>query len=122
MTIVNLTQHAASADQLSEGVFNLSDEVRAALSTALTFTSIPSKKDIENKAAEIVNIATASGATSAMIGGAPYLMPALAQALKDAGIKPLFAYTDRVSVDEELPDGSVRKTAVFVHRGFVEAA
>ena len=31
----------------------------------------------------------------------------------------LFAFSKRVSVDVEQPDGSVRKTAVFTHEGWV---
>ena len=57
----------------------------------------------------------------AMIGGAPYLMERLAKRLREFEITPLYALTERVSVEETLPDGSVRKTAVFEHLGFEEA-
>ena len=56
-----------------------------------------------------------------MIGGAPYLMGPLAAALRYHGLEPVFAFTERVSVDEVQPDGSVRKTAVFKHSGWVPA-
>lgn len=69
------------------------------------------------RAEAIAQIAKASGAEEAMIGGAPYLMPALAQCLKAEGVTPLFAFTQRVSVDQ--PDGT--KTSVFKHAGWVEA-
>lgn len=59
--------------------------------------------------------------TRVMVGGAPYLMGPLCAALKEYGLEPVFAFTERVSVDEVQPDGSVRKTAVFRHSGWVPA-
>lgn len=59
--------------------------------------------------------------TRVMIGGAPYLMGPLAETLREYGLEPVFAFTERVSVDEVQPDGSVRKTAVFKHSGWVPA-
>lgn len=56
-----------------------------------------------------------------MIGGAPYLMGPLAEALKEHGLEPVFAFTERVSVDEPQADGSIRKVAVFRHSGWVPA-
>lgn len=56
-----------------------------------------------------------------MIGGAPYLMGPLAEALREHGLEPVFAFTERVSVDEPQADGSVRKVAVFRHSGWVPA-
>jgi len=55
-----------------------------------------------------------------MIGGAPFLMSALEDALVIAGITPLYAFSVRESVEAEQADGSVRKVAVFRHLGFVE--
>lgn len=55
----------------------------------------------------------------AMIGGATYLMEALAKALRDCGIRPLYAFSTRVSVEQAMPDGSVRKVNEFRHLGFV---
>lgn len=54
-----------------------------------------------------------------MIGGAPYLMPALQSALHDAGVRVLCAVSERVSV-ETVVDGAVRKVGEFRHLGFVE--
>ena len=57
----------------------------------------------------------------AMIGGAPFLMATLADELAKASIYALFAFSTRESVEQVQPDGSVRKTAVFRHQGFVPA-
>ena len=56
-----------------------------------------------------------------MIGGAPFFMGPLAAALKEHGLEPVFAFSVRESVDEQQADGSVRKTAVFKHSGWVPA-
>jgi len=54
-----------------------------------------------------------------MIGGAPYLMATLEKALREVGLNPIYAFSQRVSIDKENPDGSVTKTMVFKHLGFV---
>ena len=55
-----------------------------------------------------------------MIGGAPFFMGILEQELKKQGIKPVYAFSQRESVDKEMADGSVQKVAVFKHLGFYE--
>ena len=56
-----------------------------------------------------------------MIGGAPYLMSALERALKQRGVKPLYAFSLRVSEDVlDESTGEVKKTLVFKHLGFLE--
>lgn len=119
MKIVNLTQHAATAEQLDEGVFEPSN--KSELQALLTFDSIPSQGDLAKRALAIANIATQSGADAAMIGGAPYLMRHLEVALEQRGIGRLYAFAIRESVEEIQVDGSVRKTNVFRHAGFVGA-
>jgi len=47
-------------------------------------------------------------------------MTALARRLESVGLKPVFAFSKRESVDQPQPDGSVRKVAVFRHIGFVD--
>ena len=54
-----------------------------------------------------------------MIGGAPFLLPILAEELREVGIDPLLAFSRRDTVEQTQPDGSVRKVAVFRHVGFV---
>jgi len=118
MNIINLTQHAATAEQLAAGVI---DPVsRKSVSALLTFVGGPTVDDIRRRAAELAMLAAESGAEAAMIGGAGYLMPALEAALRQRGIRPLHAFSARVSRDEAQPDGSVRKISAFEHRGWVE--
>jgi hypothetical protein len=127
--IINLTQHAATPEQVAQGVFDLSPEGRKALSGWLTFVGLPTADTIHSRAAVLAGIAAGDsksvpevpeGITYALIGGAPYLMSALENALIARGITPLYSFTERVSVETQAPDGSVTKTQVFKHIGFVQ--
>jgi len=121
MTIINLTQHPATVEQYEAGVRDFSDSDRVLLVQALTFESVPSESDLLTRAQSIALMAAghSSGVRSAMIGGAPYLMRPLERALWDAGIRPLYAFSVRESVERTRPDGSVEKSTVFRHAGFV---
>lgn len=111
--IKNLTQHPPSAGQDSV------TGVDAAAIVLLHFAVLPSADDIIERAEALA--ALAAGHSHAMVGGAPYLMGPLVAALQSAGITPLFAFTERRSVEETLTDGTVRKVSIFAHVGWVEA-
>ena len=109
--IANLTQHKASQEQIDSGVVDVDfDE----LSKLLTFDAPPSKVTMVTRATKIARFASSNGFKAAMIGGAPYFMSTLEKALIDAGIKPVYAFSERVSVEV---DGV--KTSIFKHGGFV---
>lgn len=114
--ILNLTQHIGTPDQ---GVAEPTD--KGAVKALLDFPTLPSWWEIEDRAAKLAAIAVEAGADSAMIGGAPYLMAPLEVALKAAGVRPLYAFSIRESVETTGPDGKVTKTATFRHAGWVEA-
>jgi len=118
MKIVNLTQHDPTAEQAAEGVFDFSTgEIRP----LLNFDSLPERGEITARAQALAAQARASGAEAALVGGAPFLMEPLCAALREAGVRPLFAFSRRESAEETLPDGSVRKVAVFRHAGWIPA-
>jgi hypothetical protein len=120
-TIVNLTQHNLTEDQIGAGVYDI--ESKAELIKLLNFEEIPSPDEIIARARAIAKLVKQAGATQAMIGGAPFLMPVLETALIRSGIKPLYAFTKREIVEgKEIkrPDGSVVKPSVFRHAGFVD--
>ena len=122
--IINLTQHSASPDQISAGVVDLPPSARSLLEAWLTFDTCPGTADVAWRAEAIASLAAEANpplAWQAMIGGAPWLMAPLAEELRRLGIKPLFAFSRRQAVDQVQPDGSVRKTAVFRHGGWVHA-
>lgn len=116
--IINLTQHACSNEQASEGVVEPSN--KKAVQAALTFVEIPTKETILASATTLAKIASQSGAKKAMIGGAPYLMGALEVTLKKVGIQPVYSFSERVSKEVVLEDGTTQKTSVFCHKGFIE--
>lgn len=128
MFILNLTQHQSTPEQ---GCIDLQGQALADLKALLTFSTIPTREEILNRAAVLAAVAAGSPvaydgeeaifATAAMIGGAPFLMGPLEAALNARGITPLYAFSERVSEDAVQPDGSVRKVAVFRHKGFIEA-
>lgn len=119
--ILNLTQHVATPEQIAQGVVEPANkkEVRE----LLTFVGIPTQNQMLKNARELVDIALKEGADAVMIGGAPYFMPYLEYEFlfaNEHGIKTLYAFSERMSVDEIQPDGSVIKRTVFKHTGFVE--
>ena len=121
MKIINLTQHKATPEQIVAGVVDLEEEQRAELKVLLTFDELPSRYDIQDNADNIANIAIHSfpDMKKAMIGGAPFLMGALVKELIEYDIIPLYAFSKREIILETAADGSVTKTAVFRHLGFV---
>ena len=123
--ILNLTQHPAPTEQIEAGVVDLPDSVRPALIGWLTSSQLPSREEIEDRAEAIALLADSllpeEGNPAAMIGGAPYLMAPLEVALWDQRIRPLYAFSVRESVEQTLPDGTIRKTSIFRHAGFIAA-
>jgi hypothetical protein len=119
--ILNLTQHQPTPSQQAEGV-------QAPLEGAtalLTFNTLPNHTEIRKRARALAVLASdASDGTfkqRVMVGGAPYLMPHLVEQLDALGLQPVFSFTERRSVEKTMPDGTVTKTAVFEHIGWVEA-
>lgn len=128
MFIVNLTQHKASPEQVAQGVVDLPHEQRTHLVRLLTVESLPSVEDILHRCDDIAELALHNGLGSdegddpqperAMIGGAPGMMGQLEAALRGVGVQHVYAFTKRVSVEEQEMDGTVRKTAIFKHVGW----
>lgn len=98
MNIINLTQHFATETQVKDGVFEPSD--KNTIKNLLTFSTIPSKEDMVERAKKLAQIA-------------------LESKLIAVGIKPLHSFTERKSVDKIADDGSVQKVSVFEHIGWV---
>ena len=132
--ILNLTQHSATPEQINSGVVDFPDPVlRQVVAELLTFEQPPRHQDIMGRAADLAELAVETfdllswtvagddGTRRVMIGGALWLMAPLARSLRARGFEPVFAFSSRETVEETLPDGSVRKVAVFRHRGWVPA-
>jgi len=121
MKIVNLTQHQATPAQIEQGVFDLDVELRQGLLKLLTFVELPTKAAVDRRAVAIVRwiLSNHVDCDAAMIGGAPFLMSELEFQLRLQKIYPMYAFSERVSVETTAPDGTVTKTNVFKHVGFV---
>jgi hypothetical protein len=131
MKIINLTQHPATSEQIEAGVIDMEGESLLAIRSLLTFESLPDRREIDSTVQGLADIAAMYDIgqdeeveiypAHAMIGGAPWLMPALEAALLDRFITPVYAFSARESVEQAHDDGSVRKVTIFRHVGFVPA-
>lgn len=120
--ILNLTQHAATPAQIEAGVVEPDPITKVVIHALLTFTTIPDFVEIQERAEALADILNDSGYRAAMIGGAPYLMGPLEETLRKRGEGAVYAFSVRESKEEDDGSGGVRKTTVFRHLGFVEAA
>lgn len=118
--IINLTQHEMTSEQLV-GFEQVGLDYRDMIKGFITFDTLPTREHITICADTLARIAHGCKATHAMIGGAPYLMGPLENALKAHGIQPLCAFSQRESVEKKLDDGTIQKVSVFKHAGWVEA-
>jgi hypothetical protein len=117
--ILNLTQYPSTHEQKLAGV--VEPEEKALVQALLTFDEMPVSLELTRRAEALAKIADSYGFKAAMIGGAPFFMSRLENALKAKGITPLYAFSKRESKETTKPDGTVVKTNVFRHLGFVEA-
>ncbi len=112
--IVNLTQHSASAEQLTAGVVDMPD--RKLVSDLLTFDELPTEVQLINRAETLASLINQPAGTAVMIGGAPFFMSFLIESLKKRGFIPVFAFSKRV-----VSESNGVKTSVFRHEGFINA-
>lgn len=121
MNIINLTRYTANENQKSAGAFDLSGEDHDALISMLTFTALPSAREIEERAIAIAKLASKYKPDMAMIGGAPacgepFLMSTLERELRNERITPVYPFSIMVRFEEK--DGMVPQPS-FMHLGFV---
>ena len=128
LMILNLTQHPATAEQIAQGVVDLPEEMREVLKSLLTVNDLPSRSEIQDRCEAIAGLIFLTDAENApaavMIGGAPWMMGQIVKSLQTAGVvQCLAAFSKRESVERIDPaTGTVTKTAVFRHIGFVECS
>lgn len=120
MQILNLTQHSATEEQLAVGIEEPSSTDKAKIADLLTFEELPDVSVMQSRAAALTHILDNYECSTVMIGGAPYFMPVLEKYLKEADLKPVYAFSKRVVEERELEDGTVEKIFRFKHEGFVE--
>lgn len=135
MTILNLTQHSATAEQKAAGVVDPPEELKQKITKFLTVEEPPQTGELDERASLLADVAVeffyhVGGEldpedpfhnTWVLIGGAPWLMVHLEGALRMLGFCPVYAFSRRVSVEKSTPEGVV-KTSVFKHAGFITRA
>ena len=120
MILINLTQHNLTPDQL-QGAVQVGNDVRDEVVKLITFNGLPTAGEIKGNASRLAEICRDMHASHAVIGGAPYFMGPLEQALRKAGIVPLYAFTERVAAEVTNPEtGEVTKTSKFNFAGWIE--
>ena len=121
--IINLTQHKPTKSQIEAGV--ISDDPSHVIKALLSFHWLPAISEVNERAEllaeEAVAMAVKYDTTKVMIGGAPYLMEPLVWHLKSHNLQPVFAFSERDSIESFDESGNVVKRTVFKHIGFVEA-
>jgi len=135
---INLTQHSLTSVQRADGVRDWPTPVedaeggldhlpQSAIKEMLVFdASIIDQLagdgnlegHLERRAATVARetrvAADKIGAERAMVGGAPWFQPYLLAALRQHGLKPCWALSDRRSVEQTV-DGKTVKKMVFQH-------
>ncbi|WP_424411265.1 hypothetical protein [Pasteurella sp. PK-2025] len=123
MKLINLTQHKQTAEQENSAEFvAVSAEQMAEIKGLITFNKAPTLAEMQERADRLSQIAVASGAENAMVGGAPFFASTLERALLNAGITPVYAFSQREVVETVNEDGTVTKTAIFKHAGWIRTA
>lgn len=129
---INLTQHSITEEQKVAGAFEPTVS-KETVTELLTFNELPSSKELLQRARKLAALAQEECGKKlrelhysndvtiyAMIGGAPYFMSHVEAAFKERGVNYAYAFSKRESVEETLPDGTVKKTSVFRHAGWID--
>jgi phosphotransacetylase len=123
MRILNFTQHDATAEQLSAGVVEPDADNKERIRQLLTFEQIPTQSELRQRATDCAVLASVLvrkyGCDAVLIGGAPFFMCHLESALRLFKVRYCYAFSRREVEEQIQSDGSVRKTHVFKHVGFI---
>lgn len=133
MPVLNFTQHRCTPDQLAAGIIDCPEEFRDRLANLLTFDELPTSNEVYGRAFQVAwlfetvaihlgfDYATEETSLHAMIGGAPFFMSSLEDALTEINVRVYYAFSRRESVDLVQGDGVAVKVAAFKHVGLYEA-
>jgi hypothetical protein len=76
--------------------------------------------ELEALASDLCSLAIKEGGEIYQPGGSPAFQAVLSRKAKDMGVTLYYAHSVRESKEEKLPDGSVKKVAVFRHQGWIK--
>ena len=100
------------------------EPARSELIKLLTFEELPDSCEIHERALQICALVESTfqevEPKVLLLGGAPFLMGTLELYCILRGWTPIYAFSTRVVVEELQADGSIKKTSIFKHAGFVE--
>ena len=119
--ILNLTQHAATPDQIDAGVMEPVPKDKKRIISLLTFESLPSREEVIKVAKALCQIIQKySDVTAVMIDGPGYLLTCLDPMIQLSGIPALYAFSIREYRWNLNPkNGVVKEVVYFRHAGFV---
>lgn len=120
MKIYNLTQHALTEDQKKDGLCELPSNISAEVGKLLNFETLPSKGEVQRRAAQLGELICGIGARAVMLGGAPFLMAALTAVMKKRGVRTYFAFSPRRSIEVHTDENTVEKRSIFRYEGLIE--
>lgn len=123
MIILNFTQHDATPEQVAAGVMEPDADNKERIRQLLTFQQIPTQSELRQRATDCAvlasDLARKYACDGVLIGGAPYFMSHLESALRLFKVRYCYAFSRREVEEQIQPDGSVKKTHVFKHVGFI---
>lgn len=131
MKILNLTQHAATPEQLAVGVVDVGPDVRSDVDKLLAFDDVPTATDLDMRAHLFARLAMVCWCTRnprggqlprVMIDPPVYLASAIERNLIEFGIEPLHSFAKpTLTITSTNDDGETVKTLVTEHVGFIAA-
>ena len=119
MTIINLTQHDATQDQLDAGVVNLIGEAAYKLKQAYRFNYVPSAEEKNRRVREIVQIAIDCKAEKALLDGPAWLTSALERELAVHEISAVYSFSMYPIIMTMEGDGTLVKRQRIKHMTFI---
>ncbi len=117
--IGNVSQHVASPEQVLNGVVEPQNKEK--FNELLTFENLPSTNELDKRAQKIMTLVCEEGWSMIMVGCAPFFASALERAAELKKISMMYSFSNRVSEEKILADGSVKKINFFSHKGFIKA-
>ena len=128
--IINLTAHPLTPEQIAAGVVEPEASVKAiikecnntCLENRYGYYDVNDQMEMHSslKRSAVALATIAKDYKGAVIGGAPFFMPYLENALAVADVTPQYPFSQRVSQDKQLPDGTVEKTFLFKQTGTID--
>lgn len=114
-----MTQHAATCEQVADGVEEPNPFYKERIRELITLPGDFDDEELERRCVHLLLLIQELGAKEVMIGGLPAMMPILEHTFRSEGITVCYAQSERISKDIPQKDGSVRKVAVFRHLGLL---